>query len=683
MEKVANRSGARRDRLARPQDPLEAMQIERAICRAGVTIIFSDSVAPPLELGQNDIVRDITQLVAYHQSREWLESHAEKIIAAQQQLARQGFSTGRRPVHGFARFLVGPDGSIGERLAAGRGVRQPGYHVAILPDDREKLGHILLMVDTREQGWGFKRIARYLTDLGIPSPAAGETRTDNGQKHRVSGVWHPNTVANLLRNPLVIGVLEYGRRSEGKLRRQSSNGPRRLLPEELDSAERPRVVVSDKKDRIEAKTSAKPVLDLDRWQKLQEQMDARGASQRGIPRSKNPARWPLAGRLTDLTGYCGHPMYGRFHGKRAIYVCGRYWKTGGAQCDNNTLDAEATLRFVVSTIRQLLWTHGSPAKVEQLLRERAQRLPGGFKEQEAALTAQFERRTAELREQLDTVQHHMARERDDDTYAGLAAEFRKIKGELDAAESELDRHHRATLKKRPTNPEADVEAAMAFLRSFEHAVTDRSARAGINPLLRALGVMVGFRFVSAIKGRKRVVRRLDSGVMAFGNHPLPVPLYGRDNVKRGDCGACSTAVHPSIKHTQSELRNPQDGPAGLKCPGEDVSFQKVNRGDSTLPYMLLYVQSFNQASIAAGRRPGSAHSGMRCRRYACCGCRRRTVPIPLSQFCWSQSSAANRLGRRPAARAGCRRPRRPGPGRTRPVPVVLAAAGSGRRPTGS
>ena len=181
----------KRDRLGRPEDPRESLMIARQIRRAGVPIVTSEGVATPLERGERDLAGDITHLVAYDESRQWLESHAERIIMAQQQLAREGFSTGRRPSYGFARFLVGRDGTVIEKLDPGRRVRQHGCHVAILPDidEPEKLAIRKLMLDLRRDGRVWKRIALPLNDLGIPRPAAGETRSDNGVRHKVAGRW--------------------------------------------------------------------------------------------------------------------------------------------------------------------------------------------------------------------------------------------------------------------------------------------------------------------------------------------------------------------------------------------------------------------------------------------------------------------------------------------------------------
>ena len=80
-----------------------------------------------------------------------------------------------------------------------------------------------------------------------------------------------------------------------------------------------------------------------------------------------------------------------------------------------------------------------------------------------------------------------------------------------------------------SDPDRDVEAALSLFDDLERVTADSTARAQISPLLEKLGVRLGLTFTEAIKGRKRKVRKLVGGVMAFGGHPLPVPIHGANN----------------------------------------------------------------------------------------------------------------------------------------------------------
>src|SRR5438067_2310869 len=67
----------------------------------------------------------------------------------------------------------------------------------------------------------------------------------------------------------------------------------------------------------------------------------------------------------------GNLMYGRMHGDRTIYVCGRYMRTEGSECENNAIDGDAMLRFTLKTLRQLVDRHGNRDKLRQKLLKRA------------------------------------------------------------------------------------------------------------------------------------------------------------------------------------------------------------------------------------------------------------------------------------------------------------------------
>ena len=51
----------------------------------------------------------------------------------------------------------------------------------------------------KEEGWGYRRIARELNGRDIPSPYAGVVRVSSGVPAPVSGRWSPTTVADLCR----------------------------------------------------------------------------------------------------------------------------------------------------------------------------------------------------------------------------------------------------------------------------------------------------------------------------------------------------------------------------------------------------------------------------------------------------------------------------------------------------
>jgi hypothetical protein len=364
-------------------------------------------------------------LLAYYQSGKELRKHAERILGAQQELAEQGYRVGGNAHYGFVRVLVDPAGNVLEELPPGKTVRQQGCHVRVVPKDPEKIAVWLQTLEWKEQGWGVKRIAKVLNDRGIPSPDAGRTRTDHGVRHLVSGKWSHTTVAELCRNPSILGVQEYGKRSEGKLRRLGKDGPR-LLDEETDRSPqgRPRVILNNPSLRV-SKRVGQAQFDPERWQAVQQQIEERGQTQRGIPRAKDPARYPLGCRLVDLTAGCGSVLYARTTHDRAVYSCGRYLRTSGAECASNQVDAEAMLRFTLKILTQLVDQHGRRDKLRQKLLERARReAQEPAKDPREMELARLRARRTELQAHCSTIEYRMGRERDDTLYAALARQYK-------------------------------------------------------------------------------------------------------------------------------------------------------------------------------------------------------------------------------------------------------------------
>ena len=113
----------RRDRLARPNEPVDAMKLEDSIRRLGVTLIFMNGSLPPLKRGErSDISHTIMACVEYDRAGRDRTDLAQKIIYAQLELAKAGYSIGGRPPYAFRRWLVKTDGTIVRKLEEGERV---------------------------------------------------------------------------------------------------------------------------------------------------------------------------------------------------------------------------------------------------------------------------------------------------------------------------------------------------------------------------------------------------------------------------------------------------------------------------------------------------------------------------------------------------------------------------------
>src|SRR5262249_43650535 len=266
-------------------------------------------------------------------------------------------------------------------------------------------------------------------------------------------------------------------------------GPRLLTDADRGANDRPRVVKNDASSQITAPIGAPAHFDARRWDEIQQQRQARGRSQRGIPRAKDPARFPLSCRIIDLTDGCGSVMYGYKHGGRPVYVCGSYMRTAGAECEHNLVDGEAVLRFTLRTLRQLAERGGNRDRLRTLLEERARREVGHDQPSAADLeVGRLEASLGELRAQLATVQRRMATEQDDARYQALCAEFDRIRAEVSGVAIRLDSRRKASTAVSRTTLQEEVEAAMAVFDDITRISTDEQARGEVNPLLVKLGV---------------------------------------------------------------------------------------------------------------------------------------------------------------------------------------------------
>lgn len=360
----------KRDRLGRPQNPAELTAIEVGLRHKGVTIVLSDKVLPPAVGGKVDVADQIVSLLDFNTGYEFLIDHAQQMIYTQIEMARNGYSLGGRPPYGFVRALYSEATGELEYLPDGRSVKAKGCHVVWVPgntpEDKEKLRTWLRMLDWKEMGWGNQRIANKLNELGTLSPDAGKTRHKNGLPYIVDGEWKQGTVRNLLNNRLIAGIFEVGKTSEGKHRRTGPNGPRDLDDSDYSSTGKLKKIRNPQDLITMGPAKFKPLIHPEKFERIQQKIASRECHQTGVPKCPDPGKYPLACRLVDLN--CGSLMYGRPNSGRLLYACSSYMRTNGAECNNNNVDAEAMLNFVMNMLREQVEHLDGRALVEQKIR---------------------------------------------------------------------------------------------------------------------------------------------------------------------------------------------------------------------------------------------------------------------------------------------------------------------------
>jgi len=499
----------RRNRLARPNDTMDAVTLENNLRRLGVTIVFMDKKCSPLKKGSRQDIADlITAAIDYDRSSEDRYELAQKVLYAQLRLAKSGYSTGGRPPYGFCRWLVKEDGTKVRELAEGEYVKMRGHHVVWLPSSEEHwavIRRVLKMLDTMPAS----QVAKTLTYEKIPTPDHGRYRTDNGQRHATSGVWHQSTIINIARNPLLLAGVEYGRRSMGDQLRFTPDGPRQLEDtdfraggDESQAGDKPKVIRNPKETRIIAKASFEPLVDPKQHRRLLEKLDKRAGTQRGKPRSRDPNNNPQP------------------YGTAFRYLCGLYQQSHGAQCNHNHVDGRTATEFLLSCIRQRVLSPQRLQKLENRIRQLA-----AADEQDNRLEQEIARKRTELAEietQREQASQNLARAATDEQYQAIATIFDQLSEQAHSMHTEVV----ATESQLTTTGDADsaVDNAMEIV----HQLTSLSCNGDnlgearqIFELLNAR-LFLGFH---AVKVKKRILNKPNGGVVTFGDAPPPVELY--------------------------------------------------------------------------------------------------------------------------------------------------------------
>ncbi|MHC4063038.1 MAG: hypothetical protein ACYSUI_00845 [Planctomycetota bacterium] len=264
---------------------------------------------------------------------------------------------------------------------------------------------------------------------------------------------------------------------------------------------------------------------------------------------------------------------------------------------------------MLTALAQVAHQHGNRNELADLLARQARAAArAGIPQQDADLHAALRARASEFGDHLAIVRRRLATEKDDSIYEALRLEYKQLDAELTTARRRLEKEDRARQTARATDPGQDVAAAIALLDDIERLISDPNARAEINGRLVRLGVRLGLSFTEGIKGKKRKIRKLASGIMAFGDAPLPVKLYGPDNAEEPEDNGCQPQLRhdPGRETTQlgvfsenrptSECGPTGEGPAADSRFGSGpdtvelsaqshgrqrvgVSFTKVHRGD--------------------------------------------------------------------------------------------------------
>ncbi len=516
----------RADRLGR-DDALYITDLESEIRRLGITIVYNDKEKEPLGRDGPGLADVITSIIDHDHSRQWLEIHSGRIVDSQIRGAKQGYSMGGSPPYGFKRVLVGPDGKIIETIKPGRRVKENGCHVEIVPGDEKELNVLRTIFDLSKQGLGAKSIANKLNEMEIPSPAAGRKRKDNNTEHRVTGLWNHTSVASLIRNRKLVGLLDFGKRSEGIVRRYSIDGPRKLEDTDYSPSTKLKTVYNEGSQIISVPGKYPPPINEEVFEQANNQLDSRGKSQRGIPKNLDPSKNLLACRVMDLHNGCGHPMYPKGIADSRYYACGRYMKTNGKQCNHNKINADQLEEVSIAGVRQLVLNRMERSDFEKMIKDEATKQHSRDKNEKDLENAK--RNVESIERSITRVKSRLAKEADEELHAEYRKEYDTLQANLKQSKMELER---ITLEQNtPSLAEGKIEKCMMLFDRPHLLFSKPQSRKRLMDFFSQIGIRIGIEFETRVKGKDRMVQVPTKGMMKLNNEELPVPLYGKDNVE--------------------------------------------------------------------------------------------------------------------------------------------------------
>ena len=264
-------------------------------------------------------------------------------------------------------------------------------------------------------------------------------------------------------------------------------------------------------------------------------------------------------------------MDARTSGKRILYVCGRYMKSNGSDCEHNSVDGNALTEFTIGLLRQFVMNSGGRAalkkQLEKLAAQEAAKKPG----REIERQVQLEQELKLAQDELNQIEDNLARAPDDKTFNIILARHGDQEARIRKLNESLNQESVAARRAKDFDPAVEVDRALALFDRLDLIASDEAARLQLRETLDQIDLKIGLYFRDGLKGTKRKVRVLDSGIVVTGGQSLPVKPYGKDYVATNDlgCEKPNVSVNRPDRSNSAEERNPQEG----------VSFTKVTRGD--------------------------------------------------------------------------------------------------------
>ena len=276
----------------------------------------------------------------------------------------------------------------------------------IVPTEAEIVRQIFDLYNN--QGWGYKKIANYLTEQGIPTPRMSEQMRKEAAgeptSRKTKAAWAIVTVQGILDNDFYIGTFRQAKYTRAKI-----NG---------------KDVKRDEEEHIVIENHHQPIIDYRTFATTRALREKRStANYRGVKKYDNV----YSGFL--FCGDCGSPMFAMSRRDLApAYTCGTYHRRGLAGCTSHHIRVDKLDELLKSYVLKLL--ENSSAMIEQLNRDLARENDSIAETEQSAdnLAAVLE----ELEEEMKVTKRQRIREimKKPDREAEIEATYDELEAEL-------------------------------------------------------------------------------------------------------------------------------------------------------------------------------------------------------------------------------------------------------------
>ncbi len=241
-------------------------------------------------------------------------------------------------------------------------------------------------------GWGYKKIANYLTEQNISTPRMiekerkeAEAAKSKGKKEvkiKASPIWAIPTISGILQNDFYIGTLR-----QRKYTRTKINGPEKKL---------------DNEEHIVFENHHEAIVEVKTFMKAQQQLKSRTKSNyRGIKKYDTT----YSGFL--FCGDCGNPMFSMSRPDLApAYTCGTYHKRGLKGCTSHHIRIDLLDTMLKKYIERVMMNADIMiAELEKAIKDEPQMM-----NKSASTIADLEVDLAKTRESFKATQKQKIRE---------------------------------------------------------------------------------------------------------------------------------------------------------------------------------------------------------------------------------------------------------------------------------